>query len=44
MRTPAEAAAETGRFKRQWISYRERAIDAMTADRSGKKGQAIVTG
>ena len=32
MRTPAEAAAETGRFKRQWISYRERAIDAMMAN------------
>lgn len=32
MRTPAEAADETGRFKRQWISYRERAIDAMTSE------------
>lgn len=29
MRTPAEAARETGRFRRQWISYRERAIDAL---------------
>ena len=25
----SQAANETGRFKRQWISYRERAIDAM---------------
>lgn len=32
MRTPIEAAGETGRFKRQWISYRERAIDAMRVD------------
>lgn len=32
MRTPAEAASETGRFRRQWVSYRERAIDAMTAE------------
>ena len=29
MRTPVEAATETGRFKRRWISYRERAIDSM---------------
>lgn len=29
--TPVEADGETGRFKRQWISYRERAINAMTA-------------
>lgn len=27
MRTPVEAA--TGRFKRRWIIYRERAIDSM---------------
>lgn len=27
-RTPASAAKLTGRFKRQWTSYRERAIDA----------------
>lgn len=32
MRTPAEAVSETGRFKRQWISYREQAIDAATHD------------
>lgn len=29
MRTPVEVATETGRFKRRWISYRERAIDSM---------------
>ena len=29
MRTPVEAATEIGRFKRRWISYRERAIDSM---------------
>ena len=29
MRTPVEAATETGRFKGRWISYRERAIDSM---------------
>ncbi len=32
MRTPAEAACETGRFKRKWVSSRERAIDALTTD------------
>jgi transposase InsO family protein len=36
MHTPAEAANETGRFKRQWISYRERAIDAMSTDKEEK--------
>lgn len=42
MRTPIEAASETGRFKRQWISYRERAIDAMRADstKAHDKGRA----
>lgn len=44
MRTPVEAASETGRFKRQWISYRERAIDAMTAGYSEENGQARATG
>ena len=44
MRTPAEAAAQTGRFKRQWISYRERAIDAMTADNLEKARQTRTTG
>jgi transposase InsO family protein len=44
MRTPAEAARETGRFKRQWISYREKAIDAITADNIGKSNQARATG
>jgi transposase InsO family protein len=37
MHTPAEAANETGRFKRQWISYRERAIDAMSTDKEEKE-------
>lgn len=32
MRTPVAAAGETGRFKRQWVSYRERAIDAMSSE------------
>lgn len=27
MLTPMEAAGRTGRFKRGWMSYRERAID-----------------
>lgn len=44
MRTPAEAAAETGRFKRQWISYRERAIDAMTAGSEIEADKAKATG
>lgn len=44
MRTPVEAASETGRFKRQWISYRERAIDAMTAGYSKENDQARATG
>lgn len=44
MRTPAEAAAETGRFKRQWISYRERAIDAMTTEKSKENAPSTTTG
>ncbi len=44
MRTPAEAASETGRFRRQWISYRERAIDAMTTDNAAKNNPARATG
>lgn len=44
MLTPVEAASETGRFKRQWISYRERAIDAMTAGHSKENDQARATG
>ncbi len=44
MRTPAEAAAETGRLKRQWISYRERAIDAMMANAEEGVDKAKATG
>ena len=44
MRTPAEAASETGRFKRQWISYRERAIDAMSANHEEGTDRAKATG
>ncbi len=44
LRTPAEAANETGRFKRQWISYRERAIDAMSTDNIGKATLGRATG
>lgn len=44
MLTPVEAASETGRFKRQWISYRERAIDAMTAGHSKENDQDRATG
>lgn len=44
MRTPAEAANETGRFRRQWTSYRERAIDAMTTDNVGMNNPAMATG
>lgn len=29
MLTPIEAAARTGRFKRRWTSYREKAIDSL---------------
>ena len=34
MCTPADAANKTGRFKRQWISFRERAIDASQTNKS----------
>lgn len=44
LRTPAEAAAETGRFKRQWISYRERAIDAMRANDENETDRGKATG
>ncbi|MCH5326611.1 MAG: transposase, partial [Duncaniella sp.] len=44
MRTPSEAANETGRFKRQWISYRERAIDAMCNDNAELKDLPKATG
>jgi putative transposase len=44
MRTPAAAAYETGRFKRQWISYREQAIDAMSAGNVGKSTPERATG
>lgn len=44
MRTPSEAANETGRFKRQWISYRERAIDAMGNDNTQLKDLPKATG
>lgn len=44
MRTPSEAANETGRFKRQWISYRERAIDAMCNDKAELKDLPKATG
>lgn len=44
MRTPAEAAVEIGRFKRQWISYRERAIDAITTDKAKENTPAKATG
>lgn len=44
MRTPVEAAGETGRFKRQWISYRERAIDAMTSTSTQVTDMAVATG
>lgn len=43
MRTPTEAAAETGRFKRRWISYRERAIDAMTTNKTQVSNVATAT-
>ncbi len=44
MRTPVEAASETGRFRRQWISFRERAIDAMNAGNARKTNPARATG
>lgn len=44
MRTPVEAAGETGRFKRQWISYRERAIDAMTSENTQVPDMERATG
>lgn len=44
MRTPVEAADETGRFKRQWVSYRERAIDAMTSENTQEPDMGRATG
>lgn len=44
MRTPAEAANETGRFKRRWISYRERAIDALATDNTQVSGTVAIIG
>lgn len=44
MRTPVEAADETGRFKRLWISYRERAIDAMTSENTQEPAMGRATG
>ena len=44
MRTPVEAINVTGRLKRQWISYRERAIDAMAADNTQVSGMEMTTG
>ena len=44
MRTPSEAANETGRFKRRWISHRERAIEAMRNDNAELKDLPKATG
>lgn len=43
MRTPVEAAAETGRFRRHWTSYREHAIDALKTEKDHDNGQASAT-
>ena len=44
MRTPSIAANETGRFKRVWISYRERDKDTMKDDNTEIKDQFKATG
>ena len=44
MHTPVEAARETGRFRRQWVSYRERAIDAANTNQRMDDGEARATG
>ena len=44
MHTPIEAARETGRFSRQWVSYRERAIDATNKKQVTGNGLAKATG
>ena len=44
MRTPVEAAAETGRFRRRWNSFRERAIDANKSEIAAEKGPVRATG
>lgn len=44
MRTPAEAANETGRFRRQWISYRERAIDTAKGGNTQATDMAVAAG
>ena len=44
MRTPADAVRETGRFKRQWTSYRERALDAIRTPHAAETGPAKATG
>lgn len=38
MRPSVEAAYETGRFRRHWISYRGQPIDAMTAGNTQDMG------
>ena len=44
MRTPAEAANETGRFRRQRISYRERVIDTARAGNTHATDMAVTAG
>lgn len=44
MRTPVEAAAETGRFRIRWNSFRERAIDANKSEIAAEKGPVRATG
>ena len=44
MRTPVEAAAETGRFRRRWNSFREHAIDANKSEIAAEKGPVRATG
>ena len=44
MRTPVEAASETGRFRRRWNSFRERAIDANKSEIAAEKGPVRATG
>jgi len=33
--TPSQACRQTGRFKREWVSYRERAIDSKEQEKAG---------